>query len=78
MEYLYALTYSKYKYSLEEACRDFVEMYVLYDASEVILNDFNSVDFIKENKYLILEEGVNNIIILSSQDFENFDFAKGE
>jgi hypothetical protein len=78
MEYLYALTYSKYKYSLEEACRDFVEMYVLYDASEVILNNFNSVDFIKENKYLILEEGVNNIIILSSQDFENFDFAKGE
>ena len=41
MEYLYALTYSKYKYSLEEACRDFVEMYVLYDASEVILNNFN-------------------------------------
>ena len=78
MEYLYALTYSKYKYSLEEACRDFVEMYVLYDVSEVILNNFNSVDFIKENKYLILEEGVNNIIILSSQDFENFDFTKGE
>ena len=78
MGYLYALTYSKEQYSLEEACRDFISMYVLYDAPESILDNFDSVNFIKENEYLIIEEGINNIIILSYYDFEDFDFIRGE
>ena len=78
MNYNYALTYSKSMYNIEEACREFIERYVLYNASESILNNFNSVNFIEENKFLILEEGTNNIIILSKYDFEDFDFIKGE
>ena len=54
------------------------EMYVLYDLPKGILDNFNSVNFIEENKFLILEEGVKNIIILSKYDFEDFDFIKGE
>lgn len=78
MNYYYALTYSKSRYSIEEACREFVEMYVLCDMPESILNNFDSVNFVEENKFLILEEGTENIIILSSYDFEDFDFIKGE
>lgn len=78
MDYCYALIYDKSIYNIEEACREFVEMYVLYDVSESVLDNFNSVNFIEENKFLILEEGVKNIIILSKYDFEDFDFIKGE
>lgn len=78
MEYLYALIYSKDDYSLEEASKAFVEMYVLCDVSDIILNYFDSKSFIKENKHLILEENESKIIILSNYDFEDFDFIKGE
>lgn len=78
MDYYYALTYSKSMYNVEEACRDFVERFVLYDMSESILNNFNSVNFVEENKFLILEEGTRNVIILSPYDFEDFNFIKGE
>ena len=78
MDYCYALIYDKSIYSIEEVCKEFVEMYVLYDLPKGILDNFNSVNFIEENKFLILEEGVKNIIILSKYDFEDFDFIKGE
>ncbi|WP_286233377.1 hypothetical protein [Romboutsia ilealis] len=78
MDYYYALTYSKSMYNVEEACRDFVERFVFYDMSESILNNFNSVNFVEENNFLILEEGTRNIIILSQYDFEDFNFIKGE
>ena len=35
-------------------------------------------DFVEENKFLILEEGTRNVIILSPYDFEDFNFIKGE
>ena len=78
MNYYYALTYSKSMYNIEEACREFIERFVLYDMPDNILNNFNSIEFIKENKFLILEEGTRNVIILSPYDFEDFNFIKGE
>ena len=78
MNYYYALTYSKSMYNIEEACREFIERFVLYDMPDNILNNFNSIEFIKENKFLILEEGARNIVILSPYNFEDFDFVKGE
>ena len=78
MEFLNAIIYKKEEYSLKEACDEFVSLYVLYDIPEVILNNFDSVNFIKENKHLMLEESTDKIIILSDYDFEDFDFVKGQ
>ena len=73
----YALVYNKNEYSLKEACMDFMEMYVLEDNSDVSLEYIDVIGFIKNNKYLLLEEGIDNIIIVSDYDFEDFDFIKG-
>ena len=73
----YALVYNKNEYSLKEACMDFMEMYVLEDNSDVLLEYVDAIGFIKNNKYLLLEEGIDNIIIVSDYDFEDFDFIKG-
>lgn len=73
----YALVYNKNEYSLKEACMDFMEMYVLEDNSDVLLEYIDAIGFIKNNKYLLLEEGIDNIIIVSDYDFEDFDFIKG-
>lgn len=78
MDYYFALTYSKSMYSIEEACREFVEKFVLYDMPESILNNFDSVNFVEENKFLILEDGARNIVILSPYSFGDFNFIKGE
>ncbi|MCR1821318.1 hypothetical protein [Terrisporobacter muris] len=78
MEYLNAIYYDKNIYSLKEACREFVQMHVLFDVPETILDYFDSVAFIKQNKYLFLEESESKIIILSMYDLEDFDFIKGE
>lgn len=78
MEYLNALVYDKNEYSLKEVCDEFVMMHVLYDLPELVLNNFDSISFIKDNKYLFLEESESKIIILSEYDFENYDFIKGE
>jgi hypothetical protein len=73
----YALVYNKNEYSLKEACMDFMEMYVLEDNSDVLLEYIDAIGFIKNNKYLLLEEGIDNIVIVSDYDFEDFDFIKG-
>lgn len=73
----YALVYNKNEYSLKEACMDFMEMYVLEDNSDILLEYVDAIGFIKNNKYLLLEEGIDNIIIVSDYDFEDFDFIKG-
>lgn len=73
----YALVYNKNEYSLKEACMDFMEMYVLEDHSDILLEYVDAIGFIKNNKYLLLEEGIDNIIIVSDYDFEDFDFIKG-
>ena len=72
----YALVYNKNEYSLKEACMDFMEMYVLEDNSDVLLEYIDAIGFIKNNKYLLLEEGIDNIVIVSDYDFEDFDFIK--
>lgn len=56
---------------------DFMEMYVLEDNSDVLLEYIDAIGFIKNNKYLLLEEGIDNIVIVSDYDFEDFDFIKG-
>ena len=73
----YALVYNKNEYSLKEACMDFMEMYVLEDHSDILLEYVDAIGFIKNNKYLLLEEGIDNIVIVSDYDFEDFDFIKG-
>ena len=73
----YALVYNKNEYSLKEACMDFMEMYVLEDNSDILLEYVDAIGFIKNNKYLLLEEGIDNIVIVSDYDFEDFDFIKG-
>lgn len=74
----YALVYNnKNEYSLKEACMDFMEMYVLENNSDVLLEYIDAIGFIKNNKYLLLEEGIDNIVIVSDYDFEDFDFIKG-
>ena len=73
----YALVYNKNEYSLKEACMDFMEMYVLEDNSDVLLEYIDAIGFIKNNKYLLLEEGIDNIVVVSDYDFEDFDFIKG-
>lgn len=73
----YALVYNKNEHSLKEACMDFMEMYVLEDHSDILLEYVDAIGFIKNNKYLLLEEGIDNIIIVSDYDFEDFDFIKG-
>ena len=73
----YALVYNKNEPSLKEACMDFMEMYVLEDHSDILLEYVDAIGFIKNNKYLLLEEGIDNIIIVSDYDFEDFDFIKG-
>lgn len=73
----YALVYNKNEYSLKEVCMDFMEMYVLEDHSDILLEYVDAIGFIKNNKYLLLEEGIDNIIIVSDYDFEDFDFIKG-
>ena len=73
----YALVYNKNEYSLKEVCMDFMGMYVLEDHSDILLEYVDAIGFIKNNKYLLLEEGIDNIIIVSDYDFEDFDFIKG-
>ena len=73
----YALVYNKNEYSLKEVCMDFMEMYVLEDHSDILLEYVDAIGFIKNNKYLLLEEGIDNIVVVSDYDFEDFDFIKG-
>ena len=73
----YALVYNKNEYSLKEACMEFMEMYVLEDNSDILLEYVDGIGFIKNNKYLLLEEGIDNIIIVSDYDLKTLTLLKG-
>lgn len=75
-----AKVYSKAEYSLEEACESFVGDYVIDMITNgyLLIEYFDSVRFIQENRYLDLEEGFSSYIILSDEDMEEFNFLRGE